>query len=45
MTKENQELIAELSELITLLADEDNEYSAEYIASKYLYDLYTRFTK
>ena len=43
MTKENQDLIRELGELIVLLSDEDNDYSADYIASKYLYDLAMQF--
>ena len=43
MEKDNQDLIRELAEIITLLADEDNDYDAEYIASKYLYDLATKY--
>lgn len=43
MTEDNQDLIRELSEIIVLLSDEDNDYSANYIASKYLYDLATKY--
>ncbi len=45
MEKEDKsiELIEELAELIVLLADDD--YSSDYIASRYLYDIYTKYTE
>ena len=37
------ELIKELSEILVLLSDED--YTVDYIASRYLFDLYIKATE
>lgn len=39
MTKANQRLIKELSEIISLLSDEEDCYSAEYVIDRYLCDI------
>ena len=36
-------LIEELAEIITLLADKTGDSTADYVANRYLYDLYTKY--